>query len=90
MTGCIPALCHNEQTAALLLNFGFGHYFSTLPSSSISAPCILLTLTQLKRVQKMRKIHALNEHDLSHYRYLVSCLRLFLETLRRAEQVTQR
>ena len=30
-------------------------YFSTLPSSSISAPCISLTLTQLKRV--CRNLH---------------------------------
>ena len=37
-------------------------YFSTLPSSSISAPCILLTLAQLKRVCRNEKFR----HTLFH------------------------
>ena len=27
----MKALCHNEQTAALLLNFGFGHVLQYTP-----------------------------------------------------------
>ena len=57
-------------------------YFSTLPSSSISAPCILLTLTQLKRVCRNFSTHPqfiafsfLNIH-LSDFRELVPSYRI--------------
>ena len=61
------ALWHNEQLLRSFLISNLVMYFSTLPSSAISVPCILPTLTRLKRVCR----NFISTHP--HMRILVSC-----------------
>ena len=44
------AVCHNEQSASLLSSLELSHVLQYAPSFSLSAPCILLTLTRRLRV----------------------------------------
>ena len=44
------AVCHNEQSASLLSSLELSHVPKYAPSFSLSAPCILLTLTRRLRV----------------------------------------
>ena len=43
------AVCHNEQSASLLSSLELSHVPKYAPSFSLSAPCILLTLTRRLR-----------------------------------------
>ena len=46
---CQKAVCHNEQSASLLSSLELSHVPKYVPSFSLSAPCILLTLTRRLR-----------------------------------------
>ena len=54
------AVCHNEQSASLLSSLELSHVLQYAPSFSLSAPCILLTLThRLRFIQIPILIHPL-------------------------------
>ena len=72
------AVCPNEQSASLLSSLELSHVLQYAPSFSLSAPCILLTLThRLRFIQIPILIHLFVQKGLiSQFTSVPQCAKL--------------